>query len=224
VRAVERASRHTEVHVIVIRNDYPQPNPTLLLYVLARRQLRVGKLPTDVGALVLDAVAAAAAGRCLLRNESALRTPVGVADMRGAHEGKTQIHLLDVPVGMSASDVLREAGVAPGAFELRGSSPLREVRLPADCVISAGGEVTLYLVTPQPRPNADPCIRCGWCVSGCPVHIHPAGLLQAAQAGDIAAADRWGIESCIECGICTYMCPSNLPILRGIRDLRAAHL
>jgi electron transport complex protein RnfC len=57
-------------------------------------------------------------------------------------------------------------------------------------------------------------------VTGCPVNINPAGILEAAQAGDPAAADRCGIESCIECGICSYVCPSYLPLLAGIRTMR----
>jgi electron transport complex protein RnfC len=68
--------------------------------------------------------------------------------------------------------------------------------------------------------NPDPCIRCGWCVEACPSSIHPAGLLDASQRRDHAAADRYGISACVECGLCDYVCPSRLPILNGIRMMR----
>jgi electron transport complex protein RnfC len=58
-------------------------------------------------------------------------------------------------------------------------------------------------------------------VEACPVRIHPAGLLEAAQDNDIAAAEWYGLQACVECGICSYVCPSRLPLLPAIRELRA---
>ena len=214
--AIDRYAGETGVRAAVVRNSYPQPNPTLLLHRLTGRALRPGRLPTEAGAIVLDAVAAAAVGRCVLYDEPMLRTPLGLADMEsGRHQ------LLSVPIGMRLSDVLSEAGIASTDLEFRGGSPLREVRLPRDCVI-AGGEVTLYLVGAQPSINPQPCIRCGWCTAGCPVRIHPAGILQAAQVGDRTAGEGYGLDACIECGVCTYVCPSRLPLLAGIRSLKEA--
>jgi ferredoxin len=213
---VDRWSGRTGVRAVVVRNSYPRANPTMLLRAVTRRSLRPGHLPTEAGAIVLDAVAAAAVGRCLLYDEPMLRTPLGIAEVAGGRH-----HLLSVPIGMRLSDVLRGAGIPEAGVEFRGGSPLRDVRLTGDCVV-AGGEVAVYLVAPQPAVNPEPCIRCGWCVASCPVHIHPAGILEAAQVGDRTAGEGYGLDACIECGLCTYVCPSRLPLLAGIRSLQRA--
>jgi electron transport complex protein RnfC len=217
-RAIDRWSSKTGVRTQAIRNDYPQANPTLLLRSVVGRHLRPGSLPAEAGVLLLDAVAAAAVGRYLLYGEPLLRTPVAITDMRSS--ATTRTHFLNVPIGTQADDMLRAAGVSPGGFELRGGSPLREVRLNGDCVIAAGGEAALYLLAPQTPANPDPCIRCGWCASNCPVRVQPAGLLEAAQTGDPFAAEHFGLDACIECGVCSYVCPSHLPLLPAIRSLR----
>jgi electron transport complex protein RnfC len=123
---------------------------------------------------------------------------------------------------MAIEEIVRETDFPGGAFEIRAGSPLREIQPGADCIASAGSEVALYLVPPQPQTIPAPCIRCGWCVTSCPAHVHPAGLLEAAQLEDPIAAERFGIEGCIECGVCNYVCPSHLPLLGGIKTLRSA--
>jgi electron transport complex protein RnfC len=227
-RSVKQAARGTGVRIERLVNDYPQPNPTLLLHALLNRRLRPGDLPTEAGVLLLDAAAAVCVGRTLLRREISQQVLLGLTDLRGAtstHPDATRstrpARFIAVPAGARMSDVLGAAEIAPGPFELRAGSPLREVKLSRESTVTVAGELALYLIDPHPQPNPDPCIRCGWCVTGCPVNINPAGILQAAQAGDPVAADRSGIESCIECGICSYVCPSYLPLLDGIRSMRA---
>jgi electron transport complex protein RnfC len=184
-------------------------------------------LPTEAGVLLLDAAAAVCVGRALLFKDVSQQVLLGVADLRGAsstHPDATRsarpARFIAAPAGTSISDVLSAAEIAPRSFELRAGSPLREVKLSRGSIATLAGELALYLIDPHPQPNPDPCIRCGWCVTGCPVNINPAGILQAAQAGDPAAAERCGIECCIECGICSYVCPSYLPLLGGIRSMR----
>jgi H+/Na+-translocating ferredoxin:NAD+ oxidoreductase subunit C len=129
-------------------------------------------------------------------------------------------HLFSAPVGATVGDVLAVLDLPSAHLDLRGGGPLREVRLTTECVI-AGGELSVYACPREPDVNPDPCIRCGWCVEGCPVRIHPAGLLDAAQDDDLGLAYRYGLDACIECGVCSYVCPSHLPLLGGVRRLRA---
>ena len=215
---IEHSTAGTKMRTVKLTNRYPQQNPTLLLYTVARRRLSPGLLPTEVGALVFDVIAAAAIGTCFLSGERPAGIPVGIADMRRDATGE-RVHLLSVPAGTKLEDIFSEVGIAPGPMEIRSSSPLREIILNRCDPVMVGGEAAIYLVDPHPAVDPDPCIRCGWCVSGCPVHIQPAGILHAAQLNDRAMAERYGIESCIECGICSYVCPSHLPLLRGIRSL-----
>src|SRR5262249_52579960 len=96
---------------------------------------------------------------------------------------------------------------------------LRDLHCPDGAVVGAG-ELTAHFTVASPPNNPDPCIRCSWCLEGCPTRVQPAALLEAAQLQDARMAHRFGLEACIECGLCSYLCPSRLPLLQAIRGLR----
>ena len=208
--AVEKSG----ARLVPLANDYPQAHPTLLLHALLGRRLPPDHLPTDAGALVVDAATAVAVGRFSQKREPMLTVPLAVYDGAAA-----RTHYAWAPVGAALRDVLEHLGIAGGAVTLRGGAPPRDLRLSGSAV-TGGAELTVYVTPAEPDINPDPCIRSGWCVEGCPVRIHPAGLLEAAQNNDAELADEYGLAACIECGICSYVCPSRLPLLEGIRSLR----
>ncbi|HWE04580.1 MAG TPA: 4Fe-4S dicluster domain-containing protein [Tepidisphaeraceae bacterium] len=212
--AMRRATANTRLKLAPLADHYPQSHPSLLIHELTGRHSRPARLPAESGALVIGAPAAVAIGRCFLKDEPMLDVPMGLHDRS---RGKT--HWLSVPVGMAWSAVLSELSISSPGLELRCGNPLREVKVSTDCIIS-GGDLSVTAAPFQRYINPDPCIRCAWCVEGCPVSIQPAGLLEAAQQDDPFLAEQYGLDACIECGICSYVCPSHLPILQGIRKLR----
>jgi electron transport complex protein RnfC len=127
----------------------------------------------------------------------------------------------NVAVGTPLRYLLEQLWLKPQRLTLRAGAALRDVRVSGEAVIDGVGEVSVDVGPLSPVINPDPCIRCGWCVEACPVRIHPAGLLEAAQDSDLRAARWYGLGSCIECGICSYVCPSRLPLLPAIRQMRA---
>jgi electron transport complex protein RnfC len=197
-----------------IINDYPQADPTLMVYALLGRRLRPGRLPTDQGVVLIDAAAAVAVGRYALLEERMLHTPLVVRD-----HVANQSFYLTVPVGALLSEVFQRIALGTQGRLTHVGDLLRNVRVSSDSIIG-GGEL-MFHSTYLPAPvNPSPCIRCGWCVDSCPTRVQPAIALEASQREDVDLAEHAGIEACIECGICSYVCPSQLPLLEGIRRMK----
>jgi electron transport complex protein RnfC len=215
VEALRAAAIATGVRLFPLPNEYPLAHPSLLIRRVTGRRLRPGRLPTEAGVLLLDGPAAVAVGRCLVHDEPMLRVPFGLYDQERA-----VAHLHSVAVGTKLGDVLRPLGISSDLCELRIGHVLRDVTSGPDAIIG-GGELAAFAAARRPAPRAAACLRCGWCVEACPVRIHPAGLLEAAQQHDPELADANGLKSCIECGICSHVCPARLPLLPAIRGLRS---
>jgi len=61
------------------------------------------------------------------------------------------------------------------------------------------------------------CIRCGKCITVCPMGLEPYLIAQLAQIGNFELAENERVMDCIECGSCQYTCPSGRPLLDYIR-------
>lgn len=203
--------------LLTMANDYPQADPTLLLYTVLNRRLKPGGLPTEQNAVVLDGAAALAIGRYFLADEAMTYTPLAVRD----HARKLS-HFAFAPIGMTLGDLLRSLGQSDSQTLIRGGDLLREILLTPETTIGPG-ELVVHTSDSEPDINPEACIRCGWCIEACPTRVQPAVILEAAQRDDLDMAERAGIEACIECGICSYVCPSKLPLLDGIRVMKARH-
>jgi electron transport complex protein RnfC len=214
-REVREAEGKARVEIVPVVNDYPQADPTMLLYRLLGRRLRPGRLPVEQRVLMLDAAAAIACGRSVTRGLAMIQVPMVVRDH--VHQ---KSHFVVAPIGMALRHVLEQCDAPFDEVTLRRGAVLRENAVATDAIV-AGGDLTLHVMPRQVPPMPDPCIRCSWCVESCPTRVQPAGLLEAAQAGDLELGRHYGLDGCIECGVCSYVCPSRLPLVRGIRSLKA---
>ena len=67
------------------------------------------------------------------------------------------------------------------------------------------------------RIKPDHCIRCGRCVTVCPMGLEPILLAQYIKQEMYEGAEKEKIMDCIECGSCHYTCPAARPLLDYIR-------
>jgi electron transport complex protein RnfC len=88
----------------------------------------------------------------------------------------------------------------------------------ADIPVTKGTSGILIMPeTEAKREKMKDCIRCGRCITVCPMGLEPFYLMLVAdkQIWDKAEASK--IMDCIECGSCSYTCPADRPLLDYIR-------
>jgi electron transport complex protein RnfC len=214
IKPLWQATNHSRLEIVDVANEYPQSDPTLMIYSLTHRRLRPGNLPPSRGVLVLDAAAAMAIGNGAF-GEKMLSVPIAVHDHVRRHS-----HYLTAHVGTSVEHILNQLSIPTETSMIRGGDLLRDLPLRLDTVV-AGSELTIHVTLPESPVVPEPCIRCAWCIDACPTLVHPALILDAAQRRDMKMAERAGIAACIECGVCSHVCPSQLPLLKAIREVRS---
>jgi len=64
------------------------------------------------------------------------------------------------------------------------------------------------------EPKTTPCIRCGKCVSQCPLALNPVLISKAYRNNDTAALADLKVNLCMECGCCSYTCPTKQPLVQ----------
>lgn len=67
------------------------------------------------------------------------------------------------------------------------------------------------------KVKEEECIRCGKCVSNCPVKINPVLIKEAMNTNQLK---RLHPEDCIECSICSYICPAAIPLKKIVTDAK----
>ena len=76
---------------------------------------------------------------------------------------------------------------------------------------------TISFVNGKSQINPDACIKCGKCVSACPMGLEPYLISKMSRKKLWDAAEDHNVTDCIECGCCSYSCPANIPLLDYIR-------
>lgn len=67
-----------------------------------------------------------------------------------------------------------------------------------------------------------PCIRCGRCVSACPMGLIPSMLsVLGERALYQTAKDEYDLLDCVECGSCVYVCPAKRNIVQYVKLAKA---
>lgn len=208
-----------DVSVTTLPSLYPQGGEKVIIYNTTRRIVPEGKLPADVGVLVVNVTSLATLAEYITTGMPLVEKCVTV-DGSAVAEPKNVI----APIGTSMRDIVEFAGglkEAPGKVLFGG--PMMGVcsRSLDEPIAKTTNAVTVLNVKESTEPPVTACIHCGRCVSACPLGLNPTAYARAlnleGKEERVARLEEYKLNLCMECGCCSYVCPANRPLVQNNR-------
>ena len=203
---------HCTVTVKVLPSVYPQGGEKVLIYHTVGRAVPMGKLPIDVGCVVVNCTTLAAIGEYLTTGMPLVSKCVTV-DGGAVKEPKNVI----VPIGTSMANVFDFCGgLAEDPDKVIYGGPMMGITVPdTSAPILKNTNAILALTKKETKlPKTTNCIRCGACLNTCPFGLAPAAIARAYDKKDAVALDELKVNACMECGCCSFVCPANRPLVQ----------
>ena len=199
----------------MLKTKYPQGAEKQLIRAVAKRSVPSGKLPADVGVVVINTDTAYNLYNAFENGMPVIRRIVTVSGDCVKNPCN-----FDIPTGVPFSFVFEQAGgftETPKKVICGGPMMgIAQYNL-KPTVIKTTSALLAFSKIDEIYSEQTPCIRCGKCVSHCPMHLMPLNLVRFSLSGNNEMADRYHILDCMECGLCSYICPSRRNLLQNIR-------
>lgn len=205
------ASGYAGITVVPLKVRYPQGGEKQLIDAVMSRQVASGALPISVGAVVQNVGTAFAVYEAIQKNKPLFERIITVT-------GKSlkQPSNFLARVGTPIQQLIDACGGLPedtGKI-VSGGPMMGKALVNMDVPVAKGSSGILIMnMKDAKRSEAKSCVRCGKCVSVCPMGLEPYLLSVLAENGDFERMERERIMDCIECGSCQYTCPARLPLL-----------
>lgn len=198
-----------------LKVQYPQGGEKQLIDACIGRQVPSGKLPIEVGAVVHNVGTAVAVYEAVQKNKPLIERVVTVTGLSVGKPGNFMTR-----IGTPVSALIDAVGGLPDdTGKVIGGGPMMGKALSSlEVPVTKGTSGILVLPDPEARrAQSQNCIRCGKCVSACPMGLAPYLLMTLTEKDILDRAEEEKIMDCIECGSCSFTCPSHRPLLDYIR-------
>ncbi|MBO5438048.1 MAG: electron transport complex subunit RsxC [Thermoguttaceae bacterium] len=209
------ADKEPEIRVMCMKTKYPQGGEKQLIYAALGRKVPLGKLPIEVGATVVNVGSAVSIAMAVLHE---LPLTHRIVTVTGG--GITRPANLFVPIGTPIQVLIEHCGgLKENARRVLLGGPMMgfavgSLEIP---VTKGTSGITVLSSEETDRAKETNCIRCGRCVSACPMRLIPTRLMYASRARNWDVFKEYHPMACIECGCCSFSCPAKIPIVQLIR-------
>jgi len=211
----ERTAQESNIQVAALQVKYPQGGEKQLVRALLGREVPKNGLPLDVGVIVHNVGTIFAIYQAVQHRRPLMERVVTVTGKKLEKASNFW-----VPIGTPIKDLIHHVGGMPeGTRKIVNGGPMMGKALKSTDVPVTKGTSGILVISEDEasRGEARPCIRCGECVSVCPMGLEPHFLMNLSEKGMYENAGQEDILTCIECGSCSYVCPSHRPLLDYIR-------
>lgn len=210
---------HDEVKLMVLESKYPQGAEKMMVQSATGRKVPPGKLPADVGCVVMNVASVAFIARYIKTGKPLVSRSLTVDGSAIANPKNVR-----VPVGTNIGDIIEFCG---GFKEepckiLTGGPMMGLAIVGTDLpVLKQNNALLAFSKDDAVLKDETDCIRCGRCAIACPMSLMPTNIVRAAKAKDAAALNQLGTMVCMECGSCAFACPAGKPLVQHMRLAKA---
>lgn len=217
----DKVSTENVIQVVALPTKYPQGAEKQLIKAILNREVPCRCLPSEVGALVQNVGTTIAISEAV-REGRPLTERVITLSGTGIAEPKN----LRVKIGTPLNFLVEQCGGFRGEVEkiIMGGPMTGCAQFHLETPTVKGTSGILALTRQDPLSLSDSygsCIRCGRCVSVCPMILMPSYLGVYSQIKMWDMTEKYNALDCIECGCCGYVCPSRIPLVQLIRLAKA---
>lgn len=209
------------VRVQALPSLYPQGAEKVLIYNTMRRIVPEGKLPADVGVLVVNVSSLMYLAKYVETGMPLVERLVTV-DGSAIREGKNVF----APIGTSAAELIEFVGGFADPEDVGRvtyGGPMMGICLASlsEPVLKTTNALVALNRKDSKEPTPTACIHCGRCVAACPLDLNPTTFSRALAYGDkeerVKILTDAHITLCMECGCCSFVCPAKRPLVQNNR-------
>lgn len=207
------------VKVVPLRVRYPQGAEKQLIYACTGREVPSGKLPMDVACVVQNVGTAVAVVDAVTDRIPLIERITTVTGSTVCNPGNWKFR-----IGTPLNKVLEFAGgVKKQPAKILFGGPMMGIsQTSLDVPIMKNTSGVLLLDEKEiAQYSSHPCIRCGRCVTACPMLLMPGTLSLMIESENFDMAEYTNVMDCIECGSCAYVCPALRPMVQHMRRGKA---
>lgn len=209
------AGEYPGVEVQPLKMKYPQGGEKMLIKAITNREVPSGALPIAVGAVVVNVGTTFAVYEAVQKNKPLFERVVTVTGKNLAKPSNFMVR-----VGTSISTLIEAAGGMPAdTGKVINGGPMMGKALLNTEVSTTKGTSGVIVVPDAEARKGEPqsCIRCGKCVTVCPIGLEPYLLVRLSQRGRFAEMEAERVMDCMECGSCCFACPAKIQLLDYVK-------
>lgn len=218
-RIAEKDDERDEIKVMPLKSKYPQGAEKMMVLSATGRKVPPGKLPADVGCVVMNVASAAFIARFVRTGRPLVSRSLTVDGSAVANPQNVR-----VPVGTEIEYIIQQCGgYSEDPVKIVTGGPMMGAAI-VDThhpILKSNNAILVLGKKDISVKKETDCIRCGRCAKACPLSLMPTIIERYARVKDYSALKAAGTMVCMECGSCAYSCPAGRPLVQFMRNAKA---
>lgn len=203
------------VRLMTLQSKYPQGAEKMMVQSATGRKVPPGKLPSDVGCVVMNVGSVGFIGRYLRTGR-----PLVSRSMTVDGSAITHPQNIRVPVGTMISEIVEFCGgFKEEPSKIVAGGPMMGAAIVGTefPVLKSNNALLAFTKKDNVYKKERDCIRCGRCAEACPMSLMPTLISRYASVRDVEKLQHSGVMVCMECGSCAFSCPAGKPLVQNMR-------